>query len=28
FNTIYRYAWFVGVFVAAALYLLLAKKGD
>ena len=28
FNTIYNYAWFVGVFVAGALYLLLAKKGD
>ena len=28
FNTIYSYAWFVGVFVAGALYLLFAKKGD
>ncbi len=28
FKTIYNYAWFVGLFVAGALYLLLAKKGD
>lgn len=28
FSTLYSYAWFVGLFVAGALYLLLAKKGD
>jgi len=28
FNTLYNYAWFVGLFVAGALYLLLAKKGQ
>lgn len=28
FKTVYNYAWFVGLFVAGALYLLLAKKGD
>jgi NCS1 family nucleobase:cation symporter-1 len=28
FNTLYNYAWFVGVVVAAAVYLLIAKKGD
>lgn len=28
FKTLYNYAWFVGLFVAGALYLLLAKKGD
>lgn len=27
FTTLYNYAWFVGLFVAGALYLLLAKKG-
>ncbi len=26
FDTIYSYAWFVGLFVAATIYLLLAKK--
>lgn len=28
FTTLYNYAWFVGVFVAGTLYLLLAKKGQ
>lgn len=28
FNTLYSYAWFVGVIIAAIVYLLLAKKGD
>lgn len=28
FKSVYNYAWFVGLFVAGALYLLLAKKGD
>lgn len=28
FTTFYHYAWFVGLFVAGALYLLLAKKGQ
>lgn len=28
FDTLYSYAWFVGVIIAGSLYLLLAKKGD
>lgn len=28
FNTLYSYAWFVGLFIAATVYLLLAKKGE
>ncbi|XOV78064.1 MAG: NCS1 family nucleobase:cation symporter-1 [Aestuariibacter sp.] len=28
FNTLYSYAWFVGLFVAGGIYMLLAKKGD
>lgn len=28
FDTLYSYAWFVGLIVAAVIYLLLAKKGD
>lgn len=28
FTTLYNYAWFVGLFIAGALYLLLAKKGQ
>lgn len=28
FNTLYNYAWFVGVIIAAVVYLLLAKKGE
>lgn len=28
FNTLYSYAWIVGLFIAATVYLLLAKKGE
>ena len=28
FDTLYSYAWFVGLFVAGGLYLLLGKRGD
>ena len=28
FNTLYSYAWFVGLFIAAIVYMLLAKKGE